>query len=507
MWRRRGRTRGAGSAVSGALVAAMLMASSCAYVARVSVATTGEPDAASSDISLSNDGRFVAFASEATNLVSGDTNGVKDVFLRDNDAGTTVLISRALNGGGADGLSSQPRISPDGRHVVFWSFATNLVAGDTNGVSDVFVHDRSTGITERVSVDDAGGQLSAGSLGGDISDTATKIVFYTLADIAPTDTNGDFDVYVRDRSAGSTSLVSVAIDGTAAGASYEPRIAPVGDMIAWDSTAANLTTGDTNGIGDVFARSLQFGVTLSVSSGGNGASYVGDIAGTLQDAAVVFSSTASNLTPSDTDSVSDIFMFRYQNLFPSTQTISDFSTPSTQPTLSADAKRVAFSSGGDIHLWSSFVGVSLMSETIEGDPTDGDSFGASLSADGEAIGYTTLASNIGYGDTNGVADLVVHRTDRPTITSVTGELVPGEAVPITITGSLDADDRIVLEGDGVLDVTITSFAGSIMFATIELAAGQPTGVDRNIWVVRSSPALGIDYPLGAADRSTIAVGG
>src|SRR5207253_2878782 len=103
-----------------------------------------------SQLSLSADGRFVAFGSYATNLVAGDTNGQHDVFIRDRLTGTTERVSLSSTGNQGDGWSSGPSLSADGRFVAFTSGATNLVPGDTNGASDVFVHDRQTGITERV---------------------------------------------------------------------------------------------------------------------------------------------------------------------------------------------------------------------------------------------------------------------------------------------------------------------------------------------------------------------
>src|SRR2546426_6706686 len=131
---------------------------------RVSVDSAGsEGNGASTGVALSADGRFVAFTSVATNLVAGDTNGVLDVFVHDRQTGMTERVSVDSAGSEGNGASTGVALSADGRFVAFTSVATNLVAGDTNDVTDVFVHDRQTGTTERVSVDSAGNQANGDS--------------------------------------------------------------------------------------------------------------------------------------------------------------------------------------------------------------------------------------------------------------------------------------------------------------------------------------------------------
>src|SRR5204862_2107304 len=134
---------------------------------RVSVASGGtEGNDASLGFALSADGRFVAFQSDATNLVAGDTNGATDVFVYDRQTGMTERVSVASDGTQANNASSYPVLSADGRFVAFDSAATNLVAGDTNGATDVFVHDRQTGATERASVASGGAQRTNHTTGG-----------------------------------------------------------------------------------------------------------------------------------------------------------------------------------------------------------------------------------------------------------------------------------------------------------------------------------------------------
>src|SRR5690349_24424525 len=131
-----------------------------------SVGVDGGPgDGHSVEASLSGDGRWLAFTSDATNLVEGDTNGKLDVFLRDRQSGRTVLVSVARDGGPSDDGSDVAAVSDDGRHVAFFSGVTNLVAGDTNGVEDVFVRDRVAGATIRASVRTDGKQAQGGDSG------------------------------------------------------------------------------------------------------------------------------------------------------------------------------------------------------------------------------------------------------------------------------------------------------------------------------------------------------
>src|SRR5438132_1692287 len=174
---------------------------------RVSVASGGTTEGNDTSLgsALSADGRFVAFDSAATDLVAGDTNGVSDVFVHDRQTGTTERVSVASDGTQGNNASSYPALSADGRFVAFDSDATNLVAGDTNGATDVFVHDRQTGATERVSVTSGGGTQGNGNSGGFFAFPALSadgrfVAFQSDAtNLVTGDTNGATDVFVQDR--------------------------------------------------------------------------------------------------------------------------------------------------------------------------------------------------------------------------------------------------------------------------------------------------------------------
>src|SRR5262249_41436613 len=158
-----------------------------------------EADRASDSVAISADGRFVAFASHATNLVPGDTNNATDVFVHDLSTGATERVSVDSAGNEADAESpGDVALSADGRFVAFQSAADNLVAGDVNKVTDIFVHDRATGATERVSVDSNGGEANGKSLTPSISGDGSLVAFGSDAtDLVANDTNGLHDVFVH----------------------------------------------------------------------------------------------------------------------------------------------------------------------------------------------------------------------------------------------------------------------------------------------------------------------
>lgn len=296
---------------------------------RVSVASDGtEGDGHSFASSISADGQIVAFYSEASNLVANDTNNFcdtdfdsvfddncPDAFVHDRSTGTTERVS--VSSGGAEGNagSFSPVLSANGNFVVFHSDASNLVAGDTNGVSDVFLRDRQAGITERVSIAHDGAQANGPSLVSAVSADGNIIVFRSLAsNLVPGDTNGAWDVFIRDRQAGTTERVSVASDGTQGnGNSFiqSNALSPDGRYVVFWSDAPNLVPNDTNGMRDVFLHDRVAASTtrVSVDSDGN------EVAGHSDWPAVndngqfiAFASQAPGLVPEDTNNIWDVFL-------------------------------------------------------------------------------------------------------------------------------------------------------------------------------------------------------
>ena len=207
-------------------------------------------------LSISEDGQIVAFASWASNLVAGDTNGQMDVFVHDRATGITERVSVDSSGVEGNSNSEETSISADGQIVAFYSDASNLVVGDTNGASDIFVHDRATGITERVSVDSSGVEGNRYSFTPSISADGQLVAFHSYAtNLVAGDTNGYGDVFVHDRSTGITERVSVDSSGAEGnGNSLFPSMSADGQLVAFYSWASNLVAGDTNGAQDVFVH-------------------------------------------------------------------------------------------------------------------------------------------------------------------------------------------------------------------------------------------------------------
>ena len=227
---------------------------------------------------LSADGELAVFSSNASTYVPNDTNGKSDVFVRLLSDGSTTRVSVASDGSQADGDSrvegSLARcLSPDGRYVVFSSLATNLVPNDTNGVKDVFLHDRVLGRTERISVATDGTEANAASVDAVVSADGRFVAFDSLAsNLVTGDTNGNWDVFLRDRLLGTTVRVSVTTSGREAhGLSHLPSISDDGRRIAFDSDASDLVPGDTNGLEDVFVREMPAEPILASFCAGDGA--------------------------------------------------------------------------------------------------------------------------------------------------------------------------------------------------------------------------------------------
>jgi hypothetical protein len=345
---------------------------------RVSVATGGtQGNDASRAADVSADGNLVAFESDATNLVAGDTNGERDIFVHDRQAATTTRVSVATGAVQANNDSLNASLSGDGRFVVFESEATNLVAGDTNNRNDVFVHDRQTGTTTRVSVATGGAQADGNSVLPAISTDGRFVAFHSTAtNLVAGDTNGISDVFVHDRQTGETTRVSVATgggQGTGSGPApaFAPAISEDGRFVAFESSLTNLVTGDTNVQPDVFVHDRQTVTTtrVSVPTGGspqaNLDSVEPDISG--DGRFVVFLSFATNLVPGGTSGIGDVF-------------VHDRQTNTTN--------QMSVSTGG-----------------VKGNDF---SCNPAISQDGRIVAIFSDATNLIVGDTNGARDIFIH---------------------------------------------------------------------------------------------------
>jgi Tol biopolymer transport system component len=280
---------------------------------RMSVSSTGKQgNSASADPVVSADGRYVAFESSASNLIANDANGaVTDVFVRDRKARTTKLVSLSSGGAHGNGSSSDPVISGSGRYIAFEAVASNLVAGDTNGATDIFLRDMQARRTTRMSVKSAGGQGPSGSYSAAITNDGRFVAFESFSNLAGKDGNHAADVFLRDRVAGKTYRISKSSSGRVGnGYSSDAAISQNGRYVAFESAATNFTPNDTNAHVDVFMRDRATGKTRCLSLTPKG--HVGNAAASdpsLSDdgRVVTFEAEASNLVAGDTNGHTDAF--------------------------------------------------------------------------------------------------------------------------------------------------------------------------------------------------------
>jgi len=239
-------------------------------ITRVSTqdATNAQSDAASARPRISADGHYVVFASNATNLLQGvTTTGVREIYVKDRQTNATTRVTKGFSGPDPNGWSFQPNISADGRYVVFYSGAGNLVAGDTNSRNDVFLSDTVTGTVTLVSTDSSGALANNNSAVAGVSDDGRYVTFDSFAsNLVANDTNGQEDVFVKDTWSGVTVRVSTDYTGVQGnGASLAPAISGTsayvnGAYVVFESDASNLVTGDSNAVRDIFRADNPFPV-------------------------------------------------------------------------------------------------------------------------------------------------------------------------------------------------------------------------------------------------------
>jgi Tol biopolymer transport system component len=384
----------------------------------VSIGMGGTPaNSTSQATSISHDGRFVAFESWATNLVPGDRNWCLDIFVRDRLLGRTERVSLTTNGRQADRESSSPFLSGDGRFVAFQSMATNLVGGhDGDGFLDVYVRDRRNGTTERVSVDSNGQQGDGDSFVCGISANGRYVVFFSWAsNLVPGDTNGTVDVFVRDRTSGRTELVSVATDGTPGDlASSLSTISPDGRFVVFWSRATDFTQMAQNGMGEIYVRDRWNRTTeiASVDSAGMpGGSDVFSCSISADGRFVAFDSYATNLVSGDSNGAQDCFV--HDRLNGTTERVSVSTTGvqgngrSNSVSISADGRYVSFTSWasnlvpGDTNGYADAFLRDRQRGTTErlslntgGVPANTGGGGGLISADGRYITFMSDATNL-----------------------------------------------------------------------------------------------------------------
>lgn len=397
-------------------------------ITRISVATDGsQADSGSYRNAISGDGNVIAFRSTATNLSPFDNTGTSNIFMHNRSTGATSLVSVGISGP-ADGSSYDPSVDSTGRFIAFQSGAGNLVAGDTNGFSDIFVRDTSGDNTFVASTSLGGGQADDDSYNPAISGDGRYVAFESYADNLALPQRGSHsrDVFVRDTVAGITYRASVASDNSFSdGSASAPGISLNGKVVAFDSNSTNLVANDNNGFQDVFVRDLDSFVTERVSvawdhAEGNDGSYRSSIS---EDGRyVAFRSQASNLVQNDNNGVTDIFV--RDRLLGETEIVSVSTSgeigngESNQSSISADGRFVVFQSYSsnlvpddtngvaDIFLRDRVSGTTRRINAIAGGAEADDWSGeCRISADGTVVSFQSRAGNLVTGDTNGVDDV------------------------------------------------------------------------------------------------------
>lgn len=378
---------------------------------------------------ISADGRYVVFHSWADNLVAGDLNGFVDVFRHDRVTGTTVRVSVSDNGGDAAGESKNPSISADGRFVAFASTASDIVSGDGNSTWDVFVRNMDFGTTQRVSVSSTGSDPDGESNRPSISADGSLVVFSSVATNLVTGfATTIVDIYVRNLVAGKTTLVSIAQDGGSSEAnSWRAKISPDGTTVSFASAANNLVPGDGGSV-DVFLRNLALGQTTRISVntvGGDPNNRSGPVSLSHDGRVAAFWSRASDLVPGDTNDQDDIFVWDADVGVLKRINIADDGSQavgggSWNTAVSGDGRFVVFMSDAenlvpeDSNGWGDIFAYDRQTETIEmlsfnrtRDQGDGFSRLPSITPDGNTVVFESSAGNFATGDNNGLLDIYV----------------------------------------------------------------------------------------------------
>lgn len=416
-------------------------------IERVSVSSTAIQAAAESNVpALSATGTFVAFESLATNLVGGqDTNQQEDVFVRNTLTGFVLRCSRTPAGNAGNGASFEPSISADGRFVAFHSSASDLVAGDTNGKTDVFVFDTFTQAMTRVSTSALGDQGNGDSSLAHLSADGTVITFQSSAsNLVANDTNASFDIFVKTLADGAIQLVSRSPDGPANGSSFRPALSGDGRFVAFASFASNLFAGtDDNGVADAFVYDRIVGTLTTVSA--NAFDTIGNAESlrprlSFDGRFCVFQSKATNLVVSpdpsvdDDDSVSDVFLADLELGRMELVSFLPSGAPSTiaasVPSISDDGRTVAFLGANGTAAFATVCAYDVRTnEVVEIARTDLDGAGSNaacfapmISASGSRIAFSSDATNLVASDTNGARDVFVAKFVR----AISGDRLLGQ---------------------------------------------------------------------------------
>ncbi|NOZ54153.1 MAG: PKD domain-containing protein [Gammaproteobacteria bacterium] len=436
---------------------------------KISVSSDGVfGDGNSISAAISVTGRYVVFESIASTLTDNDNNSAWDIFLRDRETRITQRLSLSVDGNDADDASLEPAISDDGRIIVFTSTATNLVENDLNGSSDIFVYNAVDSSLQRISIDSAGLGVVGDNRLPDVSGNGRFVVFESTAmSLVAGDNNQAVDVFLHDRVTHTTQRVSVGnLNEEANGGSYKPAVSDNGRFVIFSSDADNLVANDSNGVRDIFVRDLQENTTrrLSVSSAGveaNAGSGSPDISG--NGVVAIFQSEATNLVLDDTNTVRDIFSYNLLNNHTERMSVSSLGGEANASTFTVsaitfDGRYVVFYSAAsnlvanDVNAaWDVFVHdrtdkqTKIMSvSNNNGVAGNASSFEPSISANGHYVVFGSAAANLTSADTNGFWDIFLHVLVTANVAPIADagtdqSVILGETVQLDGANSFDPD--------------------------------------------------------------------
>lgn len=375
--------------------------------------------------SVSGDGRYVAFESQASNLVSDDTNSARDIFVRDRTNSTTVRADVSSAGVEANADATQAKISYNGRFVVFASSASNLVGSDTNGTSDIFIRDLQSGTTTRVNTATSGTQGNGGASWPDVSADGRFVTYMSSGNTLDTSISGtvtNFQVYVKDMKTGANKMLSHSAGNVVGDAgSSAPRISCDGGVVVFESRSTNLVASDTNGYGDVFVVTQGWSGDDLVNATINGNQNSQFPTVSCDGNFVAIQSGANNLLSGTT--TSGLNIYRYNRLDSTFQVASKYTsgslgTASNQyPEISGDGRFIVFETDEqfsandtnprtDIYLRDMRGATTqLLSINKTGTAAAGFTSMSSISDDGTYAVYEGFSPNIVSNDTNGYQDI------------------------------------------------------------------------------------------------------
>jgi len=395
----------------------------------VSGHTPSSNDSSGDIVSLSADGRYVAFSSKTTNLIADDNNNKRDIFVKDRRTGFIERVSISSSGDEGSSDSDNPSISDDGRFVVFESFSA-FISADTNAKIDIYLHDRLNHITQIISKNGAT-ESNGHSTRASISATGRYVVFKSEADnLVSGDSNNKTDVFIKDLITDSIERVSVASDGSEANGAVNMSVTVSADgrYVAFRSNSTSLSSVDLNGKPNIFLRDRTAHKTTCISIPYDGTLIDGYTYNpTISDdgSVIAFEARATNLVPDDTNGYNDIFVYSLATQQIKRVTDNSNDKDSYGTSMSADGRFISYRSGAtgivtddsngeyDAFIYdtknNTTVRVNLNNSGEEA--TGGTTYSPAISADGSTVGYLSNAKNLVKGDNNNRGDIFV--SDNP----------------------------------------------------------------------------------------------